>query len=142
MPPWSVWSTPKFPELGELLLHRVIAQFKKAYKRNDKPICIAAAKFLAHLINQGVLHEVRVGAIGKVVFCLMIDWWWWWWLVVGGSCGQAGSVTSCGCAKGMESPLSHQQQPECEAIVRLNGESEGCRDNQGLITQHSWAYVG
>ena len=48
----------KFPELGELLQHRVIAQFKKAYKRNDKPICIAAAKFLAHLINQGVLHEV------------------------------------------------------------------------------------
>eukprot|EP00775_Hariotina_reticulata_P008000 gene8000-8198_t len=48
----------KFPELGELLLHRVIAQFKRAYKRNDKPICIAAAKFLAHLINQGVLHEV------------------------------------------------------------------------------------
>jgi pre-mRNA-splicing factor CWC22 len=49
----------KFPELGELLCHRVIAQFKRAYKRNDKPITIAAAKFLAHLINQGVLHEVR-----------------------------------------------------------------------------------
>jgi hypothetical protein len=46
-------------EIGELLLHRVIAQFKRAYKRNDKPITIAAAKFLAHLINQGVLHEVR-----------------------------------------------------------------------------------
>jgi hypothetical protein len=39
-------------EIGELLLHRVIAQFKRAYKRNDKPITIAAAKFLAHLINQ------------------------------------------------------------------------------------------
>lgn len=49
----------KFPELGELLCHRVIAQFKRAYKRNDKPITIAAAKFIAHLINQGVLHEVR-----------------------------------------------------------------------------------
>eukprot|EP00879_Flechtneria_rotunda_P006154 GHRR01006471.1.p1 GENE.GHRR01006471.1~~GHRR01006471.1.p1 ORF type:complete len:946 (+),score=354.04 GHRR01006471.1:464-3301(+) len=48
----------KFLELGELLLHRVIAQFKRAYKRNDKPITIAAAKFLAHLINQGVVHEV------------------------------------------------------------------------------------
>jgi hypothetical protein len=51
-------------EIGELLLHRVIAQFKRAYKRNDKPITIAAAKFLAHLINQGVLHEVGVGARG------------------------------------------------------------------------------
>ncbi|WIA38159.1 hypothetical protein OEZ86_001514 [Tetradesmus obliquus] len=48
----------KFPELGELLCHRLLAQFKRAYKRNDKPITIAAAKFLAHLINQGVLHEV------------------------------------------------------------------------------------
>lgn len=48
-------------EIGELLLHRVIAQFKRAYKRNDKPITIAAAKFLAHLINQGVLHEVSEG---------------------------------------------------------------------------------
>lgn len=48
-------------EIGELLVHRVIAQFKRAYKRNDKPITIAAAKFLAHLINQGVLHEVRAG---------------------------------------------------------------------------------
>jgi pre-mRNA-splicing factor CWC22 len=51
-------------EIGELLLHRVIAQFKRAYKRNDKPITIAAAKFLAHLINQGVLHEVRGGGLG------------------------------------------------------------------------------
>ena len=50
----------KFPELGELLCHRVIAQFKRAYKRNDKPITIAAAKFVAHLINQGVLHEVSL----------------------------------------------------------------------------------
>ena len=51
----------KFPELGELLLHRVIAQFKRAYKRNDKPVCVGCAKFLAHLINQGVVHEVREG---------------------------------------------------------------------------------
>ncbi|KAF8062096.1 Cwc22 [Scenedesmus sp. PABB004] len=48
----------KFPELGELLCHRLLAQFKRAYKRNDKPITIAASKFIAHLINQGVLHEV------------------------------------------------------------------------------------
>lgn len=50
----------KFPELGELLLHRVIAQFKRAYRHNDKPICIAVTKFIAHLINQGVVHEVRL----------------------------------------------------------------------------------
>lgn len=57
-------------EIGELLLHRAIAQFKRAYKRNDKPITIAAAKFLAHLINQGVLHEVGgvLGVCGGHVF--------------------------------------------------------------------------
>jgi hypothetical protein len=59
-------------EIGELLLHRVIAQFKRAYKRNDKPITIAAAKFLAHLINQGVLHEVRMGpSLCTHALCLM-----------------------------------------------------------------------
>jgi pre-mRNA-splicing factor CWC22 len=69
----------KFPELGELLCHRVIAQFKRAYKRNDKPITIAAAKFLAHLINQGVVHEVGVLALGMltllvVVLCCLKSW--------------------------------------------------------------------
>ncbi len=50
----------KFPELGELLLHRLALQFMRAYKRNDKPVCTAAAKFLGQLINQGVAHEVCV----------------------------------------------------------------------------------
>ncbi|KAL4421935.1 hypothetical protein ABPG77_007877 [Micractinium sp. CCAP 211/92] len=48
----------KFPELGELLLHRVVTQFKRSYKRNDKPVCTAAIKFIAHLANQQVVHEV------------------------------------------------------------------------------------
>jgi pre-mRNA-splicing factor CWC22 len=79
----------KFPEIGELLLgrlvlqvsfillhisvsfiysdhtpfltsHLFIVQFKRSYKRNDKPVCSAAAKFLAHLINQGIAHEVSL----------------------------------------------------------------------------------
>lgn len=48
----------KFPEIGELLIHRIVTQFKRAYRRNDKPVCIAALKFIAHLVNQQVLHEV------------------------------------------------------------------------------------
>jgi pre-mRNA-splicing factor CWC22 len=48
----------KFPEIGELLLHRVVTQFKKSFKRNDKPVCLAALTFIAHLINQQVVHEV------------------------------------------------------------------------------------
>ncbi|GFR42187.1 hypothetical protein Agub_g3072 [Astrephomene gubernaculifera] len=48
----------KFPEIGELLLSRLILQFKRSFKRNDKPVCTAAAKFIAHMVNQGVAHEV------------------------------------------------------------------------------------
>jgi pre-mRNA-splicing factor CWC22 len=48
----------KFPEIGELLLHRIVLQFKKAFKRNDKPLCTASLRFIAHLVNQQVAHEL------------------------------------------------------------------------------------
>ncbi|CAH9123844.1 unnamed protein product [Cuscuta epithymum] len=48
----------KFPEVGDLLLRRIILQIQRAFKRNDKPRLLAAVKFLAHLVNQQVVHEV------------------------------------------------------------------------------------
>ena len=48
----------KFPEIGELLLKRIILQFKRSYRRNDKPICTAACKFIAHFVNQQLEHEL------------------------------------------------------------------------------------
>lgn len=48
----------KFPNIGELLLHRLVIQFKRGFRRNDKPICISATRFIAHLINQRVAHEI------------------------------------------------------------------------------------
>lgn len=48
----------KMPEIGELLITRVIMQFRRAYRRNDKILCLSAAKFIAHLVNQQVAHEV------------------------------------------------------------------------------------
>ncbi|XP_062171603.1 uncharacterized protein LOC133877353 [Alnus glutinosa] len=48
----------KFPEVGDLLLRRIILQLKRAYKRNDKPQLLAAVKFVAHLVNQQVAHEI------------------------------------------------------------------------------------
>ncbi|GMH00071.1 hypothetical protein Nepgr_001910 [Nepenthes gracilis] len=48
----------KFPEIGDLLLRRIILQLKRAYKRNDKPQLLAAVKFIAHLVNQQVAHEL------------------------------------------------------------------------------------
>ncbi|CAI9103407.1 OLC1v1001876C1 [Oldenlandia corymbosa var. corymbosa] len=48
----------KFPEVGELLLKRIILQLQRAYRRNDKPQLLAAVKFVAHLVNQQVVHEL------------------------------------------------------------------------------------
>lgn len=48
----------KFPQIGELLLKRLILQFKMSYKHNKKDQCLATSKFIAHLINQNVAHEI------------------------------------------------------------------------------------
>ncbi|XP_019161808.1 PREDICTED: pre-mRNA-splicing factor CWC22 homolog isoform X2 [Ipomoea nil] len=48
----------RFPEVGDLLLRRIILQLQRAYKRNDKPQLLAAVKFIAHLVNQQVVHEL------------------------------------------------------------------------------------
>ncbi|XP_042450715.1 pre-mRNA-splicing factor CWC22 homolog [Zingiber officinale] len=48
----------KFPEIGRLLVVRIVLQLKRAYKRNDKPQLLAATKFIAHLVNQLVAHEI------------------------------------------------------------------------------------
>ncbi|WCJ20081.1 hypothetical protein M5689_002340 [Euphorbia peplus] len=48
----------KFPEVCYLLLKRVVLQFKKAYKRNDKSRFLSAVKFIAHLVNQRVADDI------------------------------------------------------------------------------------
>ena len=48
----------KFPEMGLLLLRRVLLQFRRSFRRNDKHVCLAATRFIAHLVNQQVAHEV------------------------------------------------------------------------------------
>nr|GMD14699.1 pre-mRNA-splicing factor CWC22 homolog [Ipomoea batatas] len=48
----------RFPEVGDLLLRRIILQLQRAYKRNDKPQLLAAVKFIAHLVNQQIVHEL------------------------------------------------------------------------------------
>ncbi|XP_057782156.1 uncharacterized protein LOC131000320 [Salvia miltiorrhiza] len=48
----------KFPEVGDLLLRRIILQLQRAFKRNDKPQLLAAVKFIAHLVNQQIVHEL------------------------------------------------------------------------------------
>lgn len=48
----------KLPQVGELLVNRLIIQFRKAFKRNDKSVCHSSTTFIAHLINQQVAHEM------------------------------------------------------------------------------------
>ena len=53
----------KLPQVGELLLSRLIVQFKKAFKRNDKAVCLSSTTFIAHLVNQQVVHEMVAAQI-------------------------------------------------------------------------------
>ncbi|TAQ85893.1 hypothetical protein B7494_g5786 [Chlorociboria aeruginascens] len=53
----------KLPNVGELLLKRLIIQFKKGFKRNDKAVCLSATTFIAHLCNQQVADEVVAAQI-------------------------------------------------------------------------------
>lgn len=48
----------KLPMVGELLVTRLISQFRRSFKRNDKAVCNATAMFIAHLVNQRVVHEI------------------------------------------------------------------------------------
>jgi pre-mRNA-splicing factor CWC22 len=53
----------KLPAVGELLLKRLIAQFKKGFKRNDKAVCLSSTTFIAHLCNQQVADEMIAAQI-------------------------------------------------------------------------------
>jgi pre-mRNA-splicing factor CWC22 len=48
----------KFPQIGELLLKRLVSQFKITFKQNKKDHCINTCRFIAHLINQNIAHEI------------------------------------------------------------------------------------
>lgn len=53
----------KLPQVGELLLSRLVIQFRKAFRRNDKAVCISSTAFIAHLCNQQVVHEMLAAQI-------------------------------------------------------------------------------
>eukprot|EP01080_Neovahlkampfia_damariscottae_P004805 gene4805-8391_t len=53
----------KMPEIGELILQRIVIGFRKSYKRNDKVKCLSFATFIAHFVNQQVVHEILAGQI-------------------------------------------------------------------------------
>ncbi|SOV23925.1 cell cycle control protein,putative [Plasmodium sp. DRC-Itaito] len=48
----------KFPNIGLLTIQRIIIHFRRAYQRNDKILCFNTVKFIAHMINQRIIHEI------------------------------------------------------------------------------------
>ena len=50
----------KLPEIGALLITRLLIIFRRAYTRNDKHTMSSTLLFLAHLFNQRVLHVLTV----------------------------------------------------------------------------------
>ncbi|KAF8638877.1 hypothetical protein AX17_001932 [Amanita inopinata Kibby_2008] len=48
----------KLPQVGELVLTRLLSQFRRAFKRNDKIVCHSTTTFIAHLVNQTVANEL------------------------------------------------------------------------------------
>ena len=53
----------KLPQVGELLVKRLVMQYRKANKRKDKTVCLSSATFIAHLVNQQVVAETLVAMI-------------------------------------------------------------------------------
>lgn len=53
----------KLPSVIELLVHRLVLQFRKSKRRNDKKVCVSSTTFLAHLVNQQVVHEMLAAQI-------------------------------------------------------------------------------
>ncbi|KAJ1920663.1 pre-mRNA-splicing factor cwc22 [Mycoemilia scoparia] len=48
----------KIPLIGDLLVSRLVDQFRKAFRRDQKSLCLATTSFIAQLTNQRVCHEL------------------------------------------------------------------------------------
>jgi len=56
----------KMPELGNLMLRRLVLNFKKSFTRNDRAGCNSSLLFIAHMFNQqmvGVLLPLQIAAL-------------------------------------------------------------------------------
>ncbi|CAF4989034.1 unnamed protein product [Rotaria sp. Silwood1] len=47
----------KIPQIGELIVKRLISSFHQSYQQNDKTNCLKTTRFIIHLIHQNVLLD-------------------------------------------------------------------------------------
>ena len=59
----------KFPNIGELLLKRLILNFKRGFKRNDKTRCTSSVRFIGHMVNQQVRWELCAQSTAERDLC-------------------------------------------------------------------------
>lgn len=52
---------------GLLIFSCVLVQFKRTFKRNDKPVCSAICLFIAHLVNQQIADDMLAFEIAIVL---------------------------------------------------------------------------
>jgi pre-mRNA-splicing factor CWC22 len=45
----------KFPNIGQLILKRLVIQFNRSFRINNKENCVIVSRFIAHLANQRVV---------------------------------------------------------------------------------------
>ncbi|KAG9508431.1 Pre-mRNA-splicing factor CWC22-like protein, partial [Fragariocoptes setiger] len=48
----------RIASIGLLTINRLIIIYRRAFSNDDKPKCLASVRFIAHLINQEVVHEI------------------------------------------------------------------------------------
>lgn len=61
-----------FPNIGMLIIHRLLIQFKRCYKRNDKTSTVTVSKFIAHLINQQVVRILFLSYFHQPLFGIFL----------------------------------------------------------------------
>ncbi|CUM67191.1 uncharacterized protein PRCAT00004884001 [Priceomyces carsonii] len=50
----------KIPEIGELLASRLVLQFRRAFMKDDKNLCLSSTNFIGHLVNVEVISEILI----------------------------------------------------------------------------------
>ncbi|CAF3457799.1 unnamed protein product [Rotaria sp. Silwood1] len=58
----------RLPIIGEFIAKHLISSFRQRYQQNDKINCLATIKFIAHFVNQNILHDIV--ALEMLVFLL------------------------------------------------------------------------
>ncbi|KAI5002782.1 hypothetical protein ZWY2020_027435 [Hordeum vulgare] len=85
----------KIPVVGRHLLVRLVIRLRCAHVAGDKPELAAAASFVAHLVNQGMAHELLALELVEMLLAEPTD---------DGVEVAVGVVTECGAALSMSCP--------------------------------------